>query len=284
MGSTVRSWVLLPLCLALVSLSFSCLRGSRVGASALLLIAMLVASGCESASDHNKRGNALYDKGEYDRAIEEYTRAIRLDPNFAIAYNSRGIAWYEKGEYDRAIEDFTGAIRLDPESADAYNSRGRVWSVKEEYDLAITDLTEAIRLDPDFAIAYNNRGLAWDYKGEYDREIEDYTRAIRLDPESAISFDALAWLWATCPDGEYRDGERAVEYGTKACELSNWDDGYIISSLAAAYAEAGDFDLAVETMKKALHITPRNIDLYAFFQERLELFENNQPYHQTPIR
>jgi tetratricopeptide (TPR) repeat protein len=105
-------------------------------------------------------GNAWFDKGDYDRAIAEYTKAIEIDPRFAVAYYNRGLAWGKKGDYDRAIAEYTKAIELDPEHADAYNNRGIAWVKKGEYDKAITDWTKAIELDPTDAVPYYNRGLA----------------------------------------------------------------------------------------------------------------------------
>jgi tetratricopeptide (TPR) repeat protein len=68
---------------------------------------------------YNNRGNAYSDKGDYDRAIADYTQAIRLAPNVASRYYNRGLAYYSKKDYDRAIVDFNQAIRLDPNNANA---------------------------------------------------------------------------------------------------------------------------------------------------------------------
>ena len=98
-------------------------------------------------------------RANYDKAIADYTEAIRLDPKFAEAYYNRGVAYENKGEYDKAIADYTEAIRLDPKYAEAYNSRGFAYGNKGEHDKAIADYTEAIRLDPKYANAYYNRGV-----------------------------------------------------------------------------------------------------------------------------
>ncbi|MBN2021958.1 MAG: trypsin-like peptidase domain-containing protein, partial [Pirellulales bacterium] len=117
---------------------------------------------------------------EYDRAIADYTEAIRLDPKNALAYFFRGFAYRHKHEYDSAIADFTEAIRLDPKDADAYVWRGFAYLRKYEYDRAIADFTEAIRLKPEYALAYSGRGDAYRLKHEYDSAIADFTEAIRL--------------------------------------------------------------------------------------------------------
>ncbi len=83
----------------------------------------------------------------------------------------RGNAWYRKGAYDRAIEDYTAALHIKPDYADALYNRGNAWGAKGEYDRAIEDYTAALRLKPYLHKALNNRGIAWNLKGENDRAI-----------------------------------------------------------------------------------------------------------------
>jgi tetratricopeptide (TPR) repeat protein len=119
-------------------------------------------------------------EGESDKAIADYTEAIRLDPKLAMAYCNRGVAYGSKGEYDKAIADCTEAIRLDPKLDLAYELRGLAYGSKGEYDKAIADYTEAIRLDPKFALTYHNRGLAYESKGDHDKAEADFAEAKRL--------------------------------------------------------------------------------------------------------
>jgi tetratricopeptide (TPR) repeat protein len=93
---------------------------------------------------------------------------------YAEAYWSRGVAWSWKGEYDKAIEDYSEAIRINPEHATAYNNRGVAWSWKGEYDKAIVDCTEAIRLDPQCLAAQRNLDCFWEaIKAEQDPKPQD---------------------------------------------------------------------------------------------------------------
>lgn len=99
-------------------------------------------------------------KDSHDRAIADFSEAIRLDPTYAIAFRGRGIAYGNKGDYDRAIADFTEAIRLDPKLATAFSNRGLAYEKKRSYDRAIADFNEAIRLNPNDAISFCRRGRA----------------------------------------------------------------------------------------------------------------------------
>ena len=206
------------------------------------------------ADSYYNRGIARYSKGDYDKAIADYTEALAINPKYANAYSGRGNAYQGKGEYDKAIADCNEAIRLDRNNANAYSSRGGAWANKGEYDKAIADCNEAIRLDPKYVYAYSIRGVARYSKGEYDKAIADYTQAIRLDPNNANAYTNLTWLYATCPDPKYRDGKKALANANKAYQLNGGKWWGCFDNLAAAYAECGDFDKAKEREEKAIEL------------------------------
>jgi len=211
----------------------------------------------------------------FEEGIEYFTNELRQNPT-ARNYVLRGIAWRHKGDADKAISDLNEAIRLDPDYASAYNMRGTAWSQKGDLDKAFKDFNEAIRLNPSDAKVYSNRGIAWCQKGNLDKGISDFNEAIRLDSKEAAPYNNLAWLYATAAKDEYRNGEKAVEYGQKGCELTNWKRDSYIETLAVAYAEKGEFDDAIKWLKKAVELGPEN-NVEAR-KKMLELFESGKPY------
>ena len=140
------------------------------------------------AAEAIKKGNASLHGGDWDKAIPDFTEAIRLEPKAADAYYNRGVAYRKKGEPDKAIPDFTDAIRLEPKNANAYYNRGNAYHATRDYVKAIADYTEVIRLEPKNADAYNNRGWAYVKKGEFDKAIADYTEVIRIEPDAADAY------------------------------------------------------------------------------------------------
>ena len=151
----------------------------------------------------------------------------------------------------------------------------------KDYKRAVADFSMAIRLQPQLARAFENRGLALEKTGDYDKAQADYLEAIKLHPKSANAYNNLAWLWATCGKARLRDSKKAVEYGFRACELSNWKDPFCLGTLAAAYAEAGKFPEAVKWQSRALDFP----DIYGksatdSARQRLLLYEAHKPYHE----
>jgi tetratricopeptide (TPR) repeat protein len=135
------------------------------------------------------------------------------------------------------------------------------------------------------AIAYYNRGRSVKHRGGgYGEAISDYEAAVRVDPNYALGFSDLAWLQAACPAAEFRDGAKAIENATKACELTNWKDHRYIGTLAAVYAEVGDFATAVKWQKEAIDLlTEDKRDKWqANYESRLKLYQSGKPYRESP--
>jgi tetratricopeptide (TPR) repeat protein len=264
------------------------------------------------------RGLTHAAKLEYEKAIADYAAAIRLNAKYSHAFNRRGLAYVERKEYENAIKDFDETIRLDPEAFNAYVSRAKVYTLKGKFESAINDLSQAIRLHPENAMAFFYRGCAYSERvgrtygdsKDHDRAIRDFTEAIRLDPTEPVFFIVrgyeykrdpaktisdlseavrlgskdvaniaiLAQMLAYSPDPKSRDEKKAMEYASKACELSAWKEGWVIEDLAQICAAVGKFEFAVKWQKKALELCRAEGGYDQECRRVLELYEQKKPY------
>jgi tetratricopeptide (TPR) repeat protein len=231
------------------------------------------------AAAYNNRGTAYMQKRDYDKAIVDFDHAIQLDPKDARVYINRGAAYMQKRDYDKAIVDFDHAIQLDPKDARFHMNRGTAYLQKRDYDKAITGFDHAIQFDPKNATAHMNRGTAYLQKRDYEKAIADYGLAIQINPRDATVHKNLAWLLATCPEACFRDGKKAVEHATKACALSEWKDPNAVRTLAAACAEAGDFENAVKWESQYLGTPELIAKAMLNAESRLSLYQAHKPYH-----
>jgi tetratricopeptide (TPR) repeat protein len=230
------------------------------------------------AEAHYNLGAVLCDeKRNYDAAIASFEETIRLNPNIALAHNGLAVARRAKGDVNGAVAALREAVRADPSYTAAHYRLGvLLCDEKRDYDGAIAAFQEVTRLEPNNANAHYNLGHAQRCKGDAAAAAANFRRVIRLSPRNSSAHDHLAWILATGPD-RLRDGKQAVVYATRACDLSGWTVPLRISTLGAAYAEAGDFARAVEFERKALS----DLDYAKRFgktaQERLELYAQKKP-------
>ena len=202
---------------------------------------------------HN-RGVSFAAAGNLDAAIADFDRTLQMNPKFANGYFNRGELRYDRREFAPAITDYTEAIRLNPKDAGAYNSRGHAYYRLNQFRSALADYTSAIRFDPANAAAYTNRGDAQADLGSYAEAVKDYQMAVKINPRLGRAYQSAAWLMATCPDETYRDESRAVETAEKAIELDGDDSPLYLETLAAAQANAGQFEEAAQTQQKAVKL------------------------------
>jgi tetratricopeptide (TPR) repeat protein len=158
----------------------------------------------KTAKEYSDRADKYYEKKEYDKAIADYSAALKIDPNYIEAFIYRGITYSFKREWEKAIADFNVALKIDancakdinPFLAIAYERRGLTYIDKKEYDKAIADYNAALKINPDkaktidhrFVVAFLMRGSTYIDKKEYDKAIADCNDALKIDPNYADAF------------------------------------------------------------------------------------------------
>lgn len=145
------------------------------------------------AQQHYDKGIEFSGRRLHDQAIQEYDRAIGLDPDFAKAYNSRGLAYSQLGQHRTAVGNYRKAIELDPNLTDAYRNRGLAYpraygGNSAARRLALEDFTQAVMLEPENAENYILRGHAYAKVGQFQLAFEDFSQAVKLDPQNALAY------------------------------------------------------------------------------------------------
>jgi len=204
----------------------------------------------EDAMAYYNRGTAYAKLKKHEEAIEDYNKAIALDPEYAMAYNNRGNAYNELKKHEKAIEDYNKAIALNPEDAMGYYNRGNAYDGLKKHEEAIEDYNKAIALDPEDAMAYYNRGIAYDGLKKHEKAIEDYNKAIALDPEYATAYNNCGTAYA-----KLKKHEEAIEDYNKAIAL---DPEYAMAyyNRGNAYDGLKKHEKAIEDYNKAIALNP----------------------------
>ena len=237
---------------------------------------------------HANRALAYQEAGDYDLALKDYDEAVRIKPKFARVYLNRGLVHRRLGSNEQAIKDYSWAIRLYRSApagsqgllGEAYYHRANVFRKIRDPERALVDYGEAIKLLPKPSKAYEKRGGTYQSLRRYDLALADMRKRLDLNRENVQAHNDMAWLLATCDDERYRDGEKAILHATRACELSGWRDAAMLDTLAAAYAESGQFNKAVQWQEKAVGFAPD--DAKASLRSNLKLYQSGRPYRQMP--
>jgi tetratricopeptide (TPR) repeat protein len=161
-----------------------------------------------------------------------------------------------------------------------YFMRARLLVRQRKYELAIQDCNWVLRKYPKFIEAALLRAQANADLGKYAETLKELDYIVRIRPNFdsyARALSSRAWLLATCPNPSFRDGGKAVQDAKMACKLTNWTDESTIDSLAVAYAETGDFDLAVRYAEQALTVNGISSLASKMIQRHLASFKLNKP-------
>jgi len=229
----------------------------------------------DSAEAHNDLGVVLVSQSRLDDAVTQYRKALEIDPDYANARHNLGKALLRKGDFDGAMACLqkTNSPSLDPVAR--WNHLGNDLLQKQDLDEAIICYQQAIKINPRSADTFPYLGMAFFKKGEIKAAMENWQTALQINPDQVYVLNNLAWLLATTPDASLRNGTRAIMLAAQANELSAGSNAMILHTLAAAYAEAGSFNLAAGTARSGLELAlaQTNDALAATLQKEINLYE-----------
>lgn len=222
----------------------------------------------------------------------------------ALQYDNYGNDLLNKHQFAESRKYFDAAIRVEPTRWTAYYNRATAYKMEGNYKAALEDLNATIRFQPAFFEASWVRAGVYASLGNYAAELKDLdilakvTFQVQNAGELALILSQRAWLRATCPNASLRNSQLAIADAKKACDLEKWKRSTYIDTLAAACAEAGDFDSAVRYEQQAITLNRSGNDeaLKSFskkyaeelgkgnakrigeYLQRLELYKHRQPY------
>lgn len=198
----------------------------------------------------------------------------------AIRLLEKGDREWSAGDLKSARSDIDAAIRTDPSLWVAIFWRARLSNDEQKWDLVMRDCNEVLRQDSTFVEAAVLRAAAEIALKKYAASLRDLNDSILLQPNRietyAVALNRRGWLRATCPDASIRNGRAAVDDAKKACNLTKWKEATKIDTLAAASAEAGDFDAAVRYEQQAMGAAGAN-EIARSLQEHMTLFKQHRP-------
>ena len=233
---------------------------------------------------HANLGMFLMDRGQFDDALANFQTALDIrtasvvpvlghyDLSLALIHGDIGNALVQKGQLDEAIVHLRKAIEFQPDYADAHYNLGTALFQKGEIDEAIMEFRKALSIRPDDSDAHTSLGNALVQKKMLSDAIHEYRLALQFSPYSVLPLNNLAWLQSASVDGSLRNGTEAVQLATRANQNSGNSNPIFVRTLAAAYAEAGQFEKAEEIAERALQLasTQGQRGLEAQIQEDLD--------------
>jgi tetratricopeptide (TPR) repeat protein len=272
--------------------------------------------GCWMA--HNNLGIVLFQKGQLDEAIAHYRATLQMQPNFWDADYNLGSALLGKGQVEEAIFYCDKAVAMEPNDPDAQVALANALLQKKRIDDAIVHYQKAVTTRPDYFLARYGLGhallekgeldaaiehcraalliqpnnpdchtilaIALDEKGQSAEAIQHYEKALEISPQSVSALNNLAWLLATCSNAPLRNGARAIQLARQADQLSGGTNALVLRTLAAGYAEAGQFEKAIESARAAMQVAQMQGDnsLASTLQQEMALYELALPFREAP--
>jgi tetratricopeptide (TPR) repeat protein len=224
------------------------------------------------------RSRLLAADGKDAEAKADVEKALALRPDLPQGILMRSMLAAQKGKFAEAISDIQTLLHSDPQNPD-YRLQLATYMVADKRPRRAIEVLDAlIEADAKNSDALRARGDALLSIGKHAEAVVDYENAMKIDAEDTGVLNNLAWVLATSTDDKVRDSKRAIELATKACELTKYEKPHILSTLGAAYAEAGDWDKAIEWSNKA--VEKGDGEVAAQLKEEQDSYKEKKPWRE----
>lgn len=221
------------------------------------------------------------ENGSWPQAIELFARAVKLDPEFDEAHRAWGDLLSELGDVPAALKHYDTALAINPDSLTALVNRAILNARRGETNAAEEAFRRALQLAPENMLCRRNLGLIHQQRGKMAEAIAEFTLALQQAPDHVPTLLSLGWIRASHPDERWRNGTEAMNLAERACRVSERQSADCLDLLAAALAEAGQFEEAVSAANEALERIDPSLKTFANeVKERRDLYRRKEPYRQ----
>jgi tetratricopeptide (TPR) repeat protein len=223
----------------------------------------------------------LEGEGKNSEALALWKKAVALDANDARVQNGLGLSLYIQGDVQESFNHLRQAIHINPDFIESRLNLGKFLVEQGRPEEALPELQYILQIKPQFAPAEEAMAAALQSSGQSAQALAHWRKALTLEPVSIGALSGTAWLLATAPDANIRNGTEAVALAEKANEIASGKSPDVLDTLAAAYAETGDFVKAREFADRALDlaVAQKDKDLSTAIRARIQLYNAGKPFH-----
>ncbi|MCS7237055.1 MAG: tetratricopeptide repeat protein [Thermoguttaceae bacterium] len=224
------------------------------------------------------RAAVLAELKRVDEALADLNRILESDPDFKLALRLKATLLVRQEKLQEAARTLSRLRELEPEDKVLLLQHGLIEMALGRPRKAIGLLTQFLEKEPNNASALIARGDCYIAIGKHAEALADFEKALPLAGDNATFLNNFAWLLCTSPDDQLRDGKRALELAEKACKLLEYKAAFALSTLAAAYAELGDFDNAIRWAEKAVELAEGEEKEH--IEKELECYRQRKPFRE----
>lgn len=232
----------------------------------------------------NFRILSLLQLDKNEEALSAAEDLVTRVPGLPQGYWLRSIALSSLDRFDDAIKDLRLLVDNVPDNLLFKLQLGNLYNASDRPRRALELYNEIFEEDAEFDGLFRSRGDAYLSIGQHAEAVADYEKELAKNPEDSGTLNNLSWVLSTSPKDDVRNGSRALELALKAAELSEFKAAHILSTLASAYAETGDFDKAREWITKAVSIAEENkADNLESLKKEAESYQKNEPWRELEV-
>jgi Flp pilus assembly protein TadD len=214
-----------------------------------------------------------------------FRHALAVTTNNDVAENNLGIVFLRQGKLDEAISFLQAAVDLRPDNSPAHENLAKALLQKGQVADALIHYRKLLELQPDNIEVHNIVGTILIQRGRIKEGVDEWQKVLAIQPDNGNAMSNLAWVFATSPDDSLRDGAKAVRLAEEALRISGRRIPIIFRTLAAAYAETGDFSKAIQTAQQGVELADSqgNSALAAELQGNIALYQDQRPLRDTSL-